>query len=63
MSSFWLIACIYLLVAAASLLEADVRPVEGLDAGPFIVCLAALLFAAMWPVRAVRSFLHRLGRS
>jgi hypothetical protein len=61
MPSFWLLVGAYLMVAAATLLEAEFRPARGAAPGPLAFCLAALLFAATWPLRAARGVWRRLA--
>lgn len=57
-SPLWLLAGGYLIVAAASLLEVDVRAVAGTRPAGISVCIAALVFAGMWPVRAIRRLIR-----
>jgi hypothetical protein len=59
---FWLLVCAYLIVAATTLHEAELRPAR--RGGPEVValCLCALGFAAAWPIRAARSALRYLER-
>lgn len=57
-SPLWLLAAGYLIVAAASLLEVDVRAVAGARPAAINVCIAALLFAGMWPLRAIRGLIR-----
>ncbi len=59
---FWLLACAYLIVAATTLLEAELRPVRGARPEAAALCLSALCFAAAWPIRAVRFALQYLDR-
>jgi hypothetical protein len=53
-SPLWLLAGSYLIVAAASLLEVDFRAAAGTRPPAINFCTAALVFAAMWPIRAMR---------
>jgi len=61
MQSLWVLAAAYLVVAAATLLEAEFRPARGAAPGALAFCLAALLFAAAWPLRAARGLWRRLA--
>ena len=58
---FWLLACVYLIVAATTLLEAELRPIRGARPEAAALCVHALCFAATWPIRAVRSTLRHFG--
>jgi hypothetical protein len=55
-SPLWLLAGCYLVVAAASLLEVDFRAAAWPPAINF--CIAALVFAAIWPIRAIRGVIR-----
>ena len=57
-SPLWLLGGGYLIVAAASLIEVDLRAAAGTQPSALNFCVAALVFAAMWPVRAVRGLLR-----
>jgi hypothetical protein len=57
-SPLWLLAGGYLIIAAASLLEVDFRAAAGTRPSALNFCIAALAFAAMWPIRAVRNALR-----
>jgi hypothetical protein len=59
---FWLLACAYLIVAATSLHEAELRPARSARPAVAALCLSALGFAAAWPIRAARSALRHLHR-
>jgi hypothetical protein len=50
-STFWLLACIYLIVAAVSVLEAGFVVREHTRATMPLMCLAALRHGLSWPVR------------
>ncbi|HEX7969466.1 MAG TPA: hypothetical protein VF502_14695 [Stellaceae bacterium] len=50
----WLLVCAYLVVCAATLLEADFRPARGAMPAPFTSAAIALVFAAAWPLRMLR---------
>jgi hypothetical protein len=58
-----LVISTYLLIAALSLLRAQFRAADGVEAGPLTVCVVALVFAAAWPLRAARRALHLIGWS
>jgi hypothetical protein len=60
-SLLWLLVCAYLIVAATTQLEAELRPARGAKIDAATLCVLALCFAATWPVRGVRSALRRLG--
>ena len=57
-SPLWLLAGGYLIVAAASLLEVDLRAAAGTRPSAASYCIAALAFAAIWPIRAIRRMLR-----
>lgn len=61
-SLFWLGVCVYLVVAATTLLDVELRPAALAQPTVAEFCILALLFAASWPMRAVRRGLRRLGR-
>jgi hypothetical protein len=52
--ALWLALCVYLTVAAVSIVEAEIRTEAAAKPGALRVCLAALCFAAAWPLRAMR---------
>ncbi len=58
-SPAWLLIGGYLIVAAASLLEVDFRPAAGARPPAINFCVAALVFAAIWPIRSIRGMLRR----
>jgi hypothetical protein len=58
---FWLFAGGYLIIAAASLLEVDLRAAAGTRPPAANFCIAALVFAAMWPIRAFRGLMRACG--
>ena len=57
-SPLWLLAGGYLIVAAASLLEVDFRAAAGTRPSALGYCIAALVFAAIWPIRALRGMMR-----
>ena len=63
-SPLWLLAGGYLIVAAASLLEVDVRAVAGTRPAGISVCIAALVFGRLirldGQVRVLGDVAHRL---
>jgi hypothetical protein len=59
-SAFWLLAGGYCLIAAASLLEVDFRAAAGSEPPAINFCIAALVFAVTWPIRAIRD-MRRAG--
>jgi hypothetical protein len=59
---FWLLAGGYLIIAAASLLEVDFRPAAGTRPRAINFCIAALVFAAAWPLRAIRGMISTRER-
>jgi hypothetical protein len=59
-SAVWVLVGAYLLVAAATLAEAEFRPARSAAPGPVAYCAAALLFAGTWPLRAARGLWHRI---
>jgi hypothetical protein len=61
-SAAWLLIGGYLIVAAASLLEVDFRPATGSHPPTINFCIAALVFAAIWPIRAIRGMIKARGR-
>ncbi len=52
----WLAICAYLIVCAVSLFEAELRPARGAAPGWLACAVAALAFAAAWPLRLLREF-------
>ncbi len=58
--TIWLAACVYLVVGAASLLEAEIITDRAGASAAAEICLAALAFAAAWPLRAIVRTFHRL---
>jgi hypothetical protein len=61
-SSFWLLLCAYAIVAATTLLHAEIRPAAGAKPSQTTLCLCALLFAAAWPIRAVAGAIDWITR-
>jgi hypothetical protein len=59
---FWLLAGGYLIIAAASLLEVDFRPATGTRPRAINFCIAALVFRAIWPPRAIRAMINARER-
>jgi hypothetical protein len=57
-SPLWLLAGSYLIVAAASLLEVEFRAAAGTRPRAINVCIAALVFAGTWPLRAIRRLMR-----
>lgn len=49
----WLALCLYLVVGAVSIIEADVKVDRAASPGAIRICLAALGFAASWPLRTM----------
>jgi hypothetical protein len=49
---FWGVVAAWLTVGAVSLLEAEVKAEE--TCPQWKICLAGLLFAGLWPIRALR---------
>lgn len=57
----WLVVCAYLVVAAVCLLEADFTIHRPGPLGSARICLAALVFAAGWPLRVAAWTFRRLS--
>jgi hypothetical protein len=53
----WAGLCFYLVIAAASILQADFQSSRDGASGALAVCVVALAFAAFWPVRLLRFLL------
>ncbi|EWY36575.1 hypothetical protein N825_26425 [Skermanella stibiiresistens SB22] len=50
-STFWMLVCLYLIVAAVSVMETGFVMHEDSPLAPVVVCLVALLHGLGWPFR------------
>ena len=53
-SMIWGFTCAYLVFGGVSLLGTDFKSPRNDLGGAMVVCMVALVFAAAWPLRAVR---------